>query len=311
MRRDVWSTNVVRNTEQFGYWNDVICEAVLNVEARRTDAGDFDAHLNCNRLALGNFVHFRSQPHRIERSHRLLKIKPDDCYLVSLQISGLCHVVQGVAEFTLNAGDIGLVNADRTMRLTFENEVHRIVAVVPRRQIEAACGWLSPNSAFRFARGLSTTRVLAHLISEMASPDCELREDEEDALGRAFLDLLSASREKRHLPARDEAIRLRLIAYLRANIEDPDLSPRSAAQVIGVSERTVHALFAGSGTTCRRWIIEERLRRAAVALQAHEWIGSSISEIAFRLGFSDLSHFSRRFKERYFCSPSKYREAAK
>lgn len=71
----------------------------------------------------------------------------------------------------------------------------------------------------------------------------------------------------------------------------------------------MHALFAGSGTSCRAWIIEQRLARAAAALRAPEWAGSSVSEIAFRLGFAELSHFSRRFKARYGASPRAYRQA--
>ncbi|MEJ8573575.1 helix-turn-helix domain-containing protein [Microbaculum marinum] len=310
MQRDVWSTSVVRGSDRFGYWNDVICEAVLNVEASSVDDGDFSADLSCNRLALGNFVHFRSEPHRIERSRRLVRFKPDDSYLISLQMSGLCHVRQGETEFTLGPGDIGVVNADRTMRLDFEQEVHRIVTVLPRRTLEAACSWLSPNGAVRLARGRPTTRLLTQLISEMASPEIDLRDDEERALGRTFLDLLGASRERHDGPVRDERLRDRLRAHLHENLADPELTPRSAADAIGISERTVHALFAGSGTTCRRWIIEERLKRAAAALRAPEWRGASVSDIAFRLGFNDLSHFSRRFKERYLLSPRDYRDAA-
>ncbi len=115
MHRNVWSTGALQRAEQFGYWNEVICEAVLNVEARQIADGDFRAALTCNRLSLGNFVHFRSEPHRIERSHRLLRSKPDDSYLVSLQLSGLCHVAHGDATFTLHPGDIGVLSAARTM----------------------------------------------------------------------------------------------------------------------------------------------------------------------------------------------------
>jgi AraC-like DNA-binding protein len=106
-------------------------------------------------------------------------------------------------------------------------------------------------------------------------------------------------------------MRARLMAYLSSNLADSGLSPRTAAAALGMSERMLHALFAGSGTTCRRWIIEQRLIGASAALHEPEWAGSSVSEIAFRLGFSDLSHFSRRFKERFGCSPREFRAQAK
>jgi AraC-like DNA-binding protein len=41
--------------------------------------------------------------------------------------------------------------------------------------------------------------------------------------------------------------------------------------------------------------------------QAHRMIG----EIAFSWGFSDLSHFSRRFRDAYSMTPGDYRRHAK
>jgi AraC-like DNA-binding protein len=38
-------------------------------------------------------------------------------------------------------------------------------------------------------------------------------------------------------------------------------------------------------------------------MQAHRTIG----DIAYSWGFSDLSHFARRFKRAYGCTPSDYR----
>ena len=76
-----------------------------------------------------------------------------------------------------------------------------------------------------------------------------------------------------------------------------------------MSERTVHGLFAGTGSTFGKWVLNARLDRAAAALRSREWAGRSVTEIAFRLGFNDLSHFSRRFAERFGCAPRAYRAA--
>jgi len=308
MDTTVWSTGRVAPVERFSFWSEVICDAVLNVEASRPAGGDFRAELTCNRLALGNFVRFRSEAHEIDRSRRLLSVKPDECYLVSLQLAGLCRVRQGEHAFTLRPGDIGVLSAARTMHLAFEHDIERAVAVVPRHTLEAACGWLAPGNAVRLARERPVTRVLAGLLAEMAAPGADLAAEEEAALGRTFVDLLASGAEGPRLSAREHGQRARLTAYLAANLADPDLTPGAAAAALGISERSVHALFAGSGTSCRAWIIEQRLARAAAALRAPEWRGSSVSEIAFRLGFAELSHFSRRFKARYGASPRAYRQ---
>jgi AraC-like DNA-binding protein len=47
-----------------------------------------------------------------------------------------------------------------------------------------------------------------------------------------------------------------------------------------------------------------RLKEAATKIEQ----GSSISHACFELGFTDLSHFSRRFRQLFGCSPTAYRE---
>jgi AraC-like DNA-binding protein len=48
-----------------------------------------------------------------------------------------------------------------------------------------------------------------------------------------------------------------------------------------------------------------RLQRAADLIRQD---AGNLSEIAFRTGFSSLSHFSRTFHEEYGCSPSEYKK---
>ena len=309
MRSSAWSTKSVTEADRFGFWNDVICDAVLNVEAQSPAPGAFDAELSCNHLSFGRVVRCSSGPHRVERSARMLRSKPSDAYLVSLQLSGRCHVSQGGTQFTLDAGDIGVVNAARAMRLTFEERVERMIAVIPRHSLEAACGWLSPGTAVRLPRGRATTRVLSALLAEMGAPDAELREDEESVLSESFLSLFRSSGAPMATTPAGDGLRARVLAFMRDNLGDPDLSPGLVATGIGISERSVHVVFARTGTTCRRWLIEERLKRAASALRAPDWSSASISEIAFRTGFSDLSHFSRRFRQKFGSEPSAYRSS--
>lgn len=105
--------------------------------------------------------------------------------------------------------------------------------------------------------------------------------------------------------ARASAV-LRLKAAVEASFCDPDLKPAAAAAA-GVSVRYANALLSHEGTSLQRYIQDRRLERCRAALcdpaQAHRTIG----EIAFSWGFSDISHFGRRFKAEYGYSPSDYR----
>ncbi len=98
-----------------------------------------------------------------------------------------------------------------------------------------------------------------------------------------------------------------LKAAIEARLHEPELKPAVAAAAAGISVRYANALLAEEDSCLERYIIGRRLERCRRVLddpaQAHRMIG----EIAFSWGFSDLSHFSRRFKAEFGCSPGEYR----
>jgi len=63
-------------------------------------------------------------------------------------------------------------------------------------------------------------------------------------------------------------------------------------------------------TTLGRFVLDQRLQRAGQMLSDPGMRGRMISEIAFSLGFQDLSHFSRRFTAKFGRSPRAYRAGA-
>jgi AraC-like DNA-binding protein len=63
-----------------------------------------------------------------------------------------------------------------------------------------------------------------------------------------------------------------------------------------------------TGKTCTAFINEIRLGHSCRLLQETE---NPVTGIAFDCGFRNLSHFNRRFRRQYHCSPREYRRRAK
>ncbi|MFH8533903.1 helix-turn-helix domain-containing protein [Streptomyces tendae] len=82
-----------------------------------------------------------------------------------------------------------------------------------------------------------------------------------------------------------------------------DLSPRSLAQWLKVSERTLHRAFAGTGETVAGYVRRRRLERARHELLT-PWGRPAVSEVAARWHFADSSHFTRAFKRQFGENPS-------
>ena len=97
--------------------------------------------------------------------------------------------------------------------------------------------------------------------------------------------------------------------YIEAHL-GARLGVEDMAAVAGVSPfHFARAFKATTGQTPHRYLMQRRLERARdLLLQA----GYRMSEIAYDLGFSDQSHFSRQFKRHFGLSPRQYvREAAR
>ncbi len=73
------------------------------------------------------------------------------------------------------------------------------------------------------------------------------------------------------------------------------------ADRFGISPRQLQRVFQSEfHTTPQVWLEQCRLFRAWRMLH----VSSSVKEVAYELGFLRLSHFSRKFKAQFGCSPS-------
>ena len=81
-----------------------------------------------------------------------------------------------------------------------------------------------------------------------------------------------------------------------------DLSMDEIARYTGRSLATFKRDFAKvSDLSPRRWLIRRRLEAARDPIRSGK---RGVSEVCFEVGFKNLSHFSRAFKEMYGCSPA-------
>jgi AraC-like DNA-binding protein len=103
---------------------------------------------------------------------------------------------------------------------------------------------------------------------------------------------------------------MRIKDFVERNLGDFDLDPTMVAAALKLSPRYMNQLLELEGTSLSRYIWRRRLERAAADLTNFALNGLSISSIALNNGFSDLSHFSKAFRDRFAHSPSEYRHGA-
>jgi len=102
----------------------------------------------------------------------------------------------------------------------------------------------------------------------------------------------------------------RRIIRVRTVLDEQYRDPPSVAQLaesVGLStSRLAHLFRREMGMSIQSYIVERRLQMAAMLIvQSHE----RISQIAYSVGFGDVSNFNHSFKRRFNMSPRQYRAA--
>jgi AraC-like DNA-binding protein len=99
----------------------------------------------------------------------------------------------------------------------------------------------------------------------------------------------------------------RIVDAIERGLGDPDFSADGVARGLGLSKSYLYSVTSQSGTSFGRLLMQHRLERARQMLCDPAMNSRSVTDVAFAVGFRELSHFSRRFHGLFGASPRQYR----
>jgi AraC family transcriptional activator of tynA and feaB len=97
------------------------------------------------------------------------------------------------------------------------------------------------------------------------------------------------------------------VADIEEHLADEDLGPARTAERLGVSVRTVHALFAGSGRSYAATVRRFRMERVRRALGDPALAHLRVIDVAADAGFGSSTGFHRAFQHEFGRSPGECR----
>lgn len=119
---------------------------------------------------------------------------------------------------------------------------------------------------------------------------------------------LPTPRKRIDLKSQNEVLMQKVTQYIDEHIADSDLNVEKLATHVGMSRVHMHRkLKELTGQSARDFIKNIRLRQAGILLGEKKL---NISEVAYALGYNNLSYFSSTFKDFYGVSPKEYMNAA-
>jgi len=123
-------------------------------------------------------------------------------------------------------------------------------------------------------------------------------------LREKFSSLINMNPQEIAASSMDEQLLQRLLAVFEDHIEEPDFSIEQLARDIGMNRRHLNRkIKAMTNLSTRHFIRTLRLQRAAKLLGN---ASGTVSEIAYKVGFNNLSYFTRAFREHFGQLPSEF-----
>jgi AraC-like DNA-binding protein len=306
----MWSTDAVKPGEGFAYWHDVVRQAVLNVNTEPRPE-QFRARISWRRFGDMRFTKFQSTGHDLVRSAHHTSYEPTENYLIGLQCEGQSEISQSGDDFILSAGEIGIVNGQLPFRLAFPKTVSRVVAVVPRQALDSRAPWLRRAMPRKIAANAPFLGLVQSHLRQLANDDHELLATEAALLTENLCNLiaLATAPDMPTSACSADLQRVAILSFCRLNLGEERLCPALVAARFGISIRTLHMRFAATGQSFRSWLLDRRLEASSAALKDPRERNTDIANIAYRFGFSDLSHFHRTFRARYGMTPRAWRQS--
>ncbi len=299
----LFPTQGLGTRERFDYWQDVVCSHFVPTANRQLSDDRFDGSLTAAAKGGVSFSHIRSAPVEYVRARQHDDV---DQFFISLTLCNEAWVEQAGTLSRQRPGDIILYDSARPFTCSFPTGDDQIVLGVPRALLQRHL----PDAERFLNRTLESTSPLGGFARTMLMEAWQARAVSDaisERLNGAFLDVLSSAFEAAFggkAPAseqRREQQLERVKRYLLANLERSDLSIEQIAAATHLSSRSLSRLFAGEGSSVMRWLWQQRLAACHEALLAGRFQQVSVAALSY--GFTNLSHFSKAFKQAYGLSP--------
>ncbi|HSV53080.1 MAG TPA: helix-turn-helix domain-containing protein [Burkholderiaceae bacterium] len=287
-------------------WADVVCRTYVSVSCELREGQPFEAWLKARTFGITMLSDVGSTPIHYCRGTNEVRTAPSDDVQVLLVRDGHAIVSQGNRRCRLDAGDMALYDATQPFDLEFPERYSAITLKASRNQLIERL----PAATDMTATAVRGSTRLGSLAASMIR-ECALLPEQDTPhamrVSASLLDVIAVAFESALStvappPSRRHELLRHVQQTMREHLADPDFDIEEVCRRHGIAPRTLNRLFAEESTTAMRWLWQQRLEASRRALV--EGRARNVTEAAYGAGFSDLSHFSRCFRQAFGVLPS-------
>lgn len=311
--RKLFSTDDVHPRDRFDYWMAGVGRNVIRNDAAPACRRAFRAELHAGSIGAVNLALSQSSAVRVSHTKRHSGQPSDDQLFVFIPLAGSETLQQSGRRAVLTPGQFALVDPRLPHEVSFSEGSDVLTLIFDRRLLECRLGAIQDLTARPVTPATAEARLASGYLAMLPAQAGSLSSAAEDMVEVHLLDLLAlalgkvAEGQVSIGSSARSLVRMKLHDAIEARLADPRLDASVVATAAGVSSRYANAVLADENTTLGRLIQTRRLERCRQALADPAQKHRSVSEIAYGWGFSDMTHFGRRFKASYGLLPSEFR----
>ncbi|QBF31476.1 helix-turn-helix domain-containing protein [Thalassococcus sp. S3] len=311
-----YDTNDVPPGDRLAYWRESVCASYVQLGCEVEKTPEFRGVIEIAKHNVLSISRVSGQQHRVRRRNRDIRSATESYFLLSLQTSNVSSVSQFGKTAVLRPGDMALYASTAPYTLQLTDDFSQTVVQLPASKLLERL----PNAELLTACRIDGQAGIGKLVGEnvlafadhINSPNAMLQALVQDTL----IDLIATGvaahgSHKLELSSPEQHVMLRAKSFIRANLNDPNLDRNRVALDVGMSVRRLNDIFSKQDESISAFIRRMRLERVSADLSDPRYAQQTISEIAFRHGFSNSQNFSTTFRNHFGESPRSYRARQK
>ena len=308
--RAEWSSHAYSVSNQYDAWQDALNSTYCDFDIAPRSSQRYSAQVVSHSLPSFGVIECVCDPCEAKRGSRQISRDDPEILGVQLVLAGKEFMEIDGEQYDLVPGDIIIWDSTRHMEFAVTERLHKISLMLPLRRLR---DW-APVARSQVCQVIDghtgAGRVLGGFILSMSPAAEDQPYHSGEALSESTMGLLCNAVNGFEPQEREKlrTVQLQSIkSYINDRLADPNLKLAVVAAANRISIRYLHWLFEPINTTAGEYIMRQRLALCAKDLHNPLMKHRMIAEICFAWGFTNATHFSRRFRQHYGMSPSEYR----
>ena len=238
----------------------------------------------------------------------------DAFYILAIPVSGCVTFTQNGQIRVTGTGEYILLSQLGSYELSSTINSRLLMVHIPATELRGRLVSVEDHVGGRFGANERMTCLLVDLVKGIAELFADRTPPNPQALATEIVSFvaLTIGTEDRGaaIDVRNTRyqLRRRIFDFIEKNLGDQHLSPKKIAESSRISMSYLYSLFNDDETTVGQFVQVKRLQKAYEILVADPKGHRTVAEVAYEVGFKNVSHFSRSFSRHFSIAPRDVRQ---